>query len=252
MRSVLFVDVEAVPDADTARRVAGHTGSDEEALAAVAPPRSDDETYGFPKPLYHRVVAISCGLADANGTMKALRSVGEAGDDEQTLLSAFWVAFTKMARQGVRIVTWNGRGYDLPVLVQRGLMHGINVSAYVGNPNYMHRYRDDHLDLMDWFSNYRASTPLSQNEMAAVLGVPGKLDVNGSEVAELYEAGDIETIRQYCTCDVATLALIYARLAPLAGWAGVDETQALEESTYRIMQQIPLWAERVPGERVSG
>lgn len=79
--------------------------------------------------------------------------------------------------------------------------------------------------------------------MAHLLGVPGKLGVDGGDVAELIAKGDLETVCQYCTCDVATLALIYARLGPMAGWFLSGHAQKLEESVSRLMAAVPLWSQ---------
>lgn len=136
MRPTLFLDIEAVPDAALAQRVSGIKGEGIAALATVASPKNEFEPFGFLKPLYHQVVAISIGLTEPDVSVSTLRSIGALGADERTLLERFWGGFAAMSRKNSRVVSWNGRGYDLPVLVQRGLLHGIDVSAYLSDANY--------------------------------------------------------------------------------------------------------------------
>lgn len=236
MRRTLALDVEAVADADMARRVIGDAAlSDEEALSRVAPPRRPGEVWRFPKPLYWRVVAIAVGLVSAAGELEELKCI--EGETEEELLTGFWRGFGALARRGARIVTFNGRGFDLPVLVERALFHRISTRPYLADRDFLQRYGDRHLDVMDAFSNFRAHTVLSQQELATVLHIPGKPGMTGADVAGLYEKGDLATIREYCLNDVATLLLILARLGPDAGWLRTEEGGRLEASLRRRLRE---------------
>lgn len=177
MRPSLVFDIETVPDPDLARALADAEGlSDKAALARVAPPRDDTEPYRFPKPLYHRVVAISVAVVNGGGGVERLKPLGGAGGDERGLLEEFWEGIR--AHDGIRLITFNGRTFDLPVLVQRSLFLGLSPGPLLQKA-YRYRYGDDHLDLCDFLSNYRASEPLKQDEMALMLGVPGKIGLDG-------------------------------------------------------------------------
>ncbi len=236
MRPVLVFDVETVVDAAMARKVLGRPGlSDAEALPLVAPPRGADEPYGFPKPLYHRVVEIAvCSLA-ADGGVDVLRPLS-AGDDERALLHDFWAGFAHRA-PGVRLVTYNGRRFDVPVLTQRALAHGVSPAA-LWRADYRQRFHDSHLDIMDALSDYGSSTPLSQHELAAMLGIPGKLGVGGADVRELWAEGRSQDIAAYCSCDVATLTLAFARLGPIAGWCAQAEATRIEEGVRTALHAL--------------
>lgn len=227
MRPALIVDVETVVDADMARRVLGQSDlGDDAAMALVAPPRAADDVHGFPKPLYHRVVEISvCALA-GDGTVEALRPLGPQ-QDERALLHGFWSGFGRRA-PGVRLVTYNGRRFDVPVIVQRSLLHGLSPAA-LWRDDYRHRFRDSHLDVMDVLSDYGGSPALSQHEAAALVGAPGKLGVAGDDVRQLHAEGRHEDIAAYCTCDVATLTLLFTRLGAHAGWCSASEREGIEQ-----------------------
>lgn len=245
MRSRLFLDIETVPDPEMARRVQGLPPSapDQEAMIAVAPPRHDGEAFSFPKPLYHRVVAISIGVVSERSAFLELKAID--GDDETQLVSRFWSGFEAMSEHSdpPQIVTWNGRSFDLPVLVQRAFALKISPRPYLSRPDYLNRYRDMHLDVMDWLSCFRASPQLSLHEAAMMLGVPGKVGVDGGDVASLIAAGDVTKVRRYCTADVATLMRVFATMAPAAGWMGKGPAEALDTAvTAYMLAGDTLWS----------
>ncbi|WP_375460804.1 hypothetical protein [uncultured Enterovirga sp.] len=136
------------------------------------------------KPIWHRVVAISFVEARIEQpqdggeryVVECCRSGGEAGWDERRLLQAYWKHF---AKRRARIVTWNGKGFDLPVLRLRAMMHGIPAEAWFtrGNKweNYTQRYAPDwHCDLMEQLADYGASAKLAMDDVALAMGLPGR------------------------------------------------------------------------------
>ena len=225
MRPILVFDTETVVDADMARRVVGDMElPDADGLARVAPPRNDGEAFSFPKPLYHRVVEVAVCVVTSEGKVETLKPLGPAAD-ERTLLQAFWGGFGR--HSGTRLVTYNGRKFDVPVLVQRALANGVSPAPiYAGD--YRQRFRDSHLDVMEVLSDYGSSLALSQHEMATLLGVPGKLGVDGGDVRVLWAEGKTADIAAYCTCDVATLTLSFARLGIHTGWCTEGEADQIE------------------------
>lgn len=185
----------------------------------------------FPKPLWHRVVAISYVQArierDSGSTryaVEACRSGGEPGWDEERLLRGFWAHFE---RHRFQVVTWNGRAFDMPVLLQRAMVHGIATPAWYarghGRMSYGQRYADRHVDLMDVLSGHGASTRLGLDEACAALGLPGKPGTSGADVADLIAAGELGRVRDYCESDALNTHLLFLRQAFAAG--GLDATQ---------------------------
>jgi len=123
-------------------------------------------------------------------------------------------------------VSWNGSGFDLPVLHYRGLMHGAVADHYwdMGEAdreskwnNYISRYHMRHLDLMDLLAKYmpRANAPL--DAMAKLCGFPGKLGMDGGQVYTQYLDGQTEDIRRYCETDVMNTYLLYCRFQQMRG-----------------------------------
>jgi predicted PolB exonuclease-like 3'-5' exonuclease len=161
------------------------------------------------------VIAISCALRDRDSFR--VWSLGAETDGEAVLIQRF---FDGVAKYTPQLVSWNGGGFDLPVLHYRGLVHGVKARRYwdTGDDdrefrynNYISRYHQRHLDLMDLLALYqpRANAPLDQ--MAQLLGLPGKLGMDGSQVWDAYRAGKLTDIRRYCETDVVNTYLVFLR-----------------------------------------
>ena len=123
-----------------------------------------------------------------------------------------------MAKWEPTLVTWNGRGFDLPVLMLRSLRYGVSAPWYYRKPAYRYRYSTDgHLDLCDVLSDHGATRMTSLHGAARLIGLPGKDGVDGSQVEALYRTGQIEALRGYCLSDVAQTAFLFLRYRLLAG-----------------------------------
>jgi predicted PolB exonuclease-like 3'-5' exonuclease len=193
-RSLFVFDIETVPDREH------HAGE------------------GFPKPLFHRVVAIAFLGAeiepDSGHELYHLREVrcgGEAGYGEEDLIRAFFSYFERLRP---RLVSFNGRSFDLPVLKYRALVHGVS-APWLREGNYGYRYSlDRHCDLMEALPDFGATTRRKLDEVCAVLGLPGKLGIDGSMVEQLHDAGRTEEIRNCCELDVLNTYLVYPGSLP--------------------------------------
>ncbi len=220
----LFVfDIETVPDTDAAPNLTGIESADiGERRAAIEAYHLDitDGKNAFPRQPFHKVVAISFLEAEIERDggregyiLRDLRSGGEADYDEARLLQGF---FTYLERQKPRLVSFNGRTFDLPVLKYRAMVHGISApwlhkSGDKWN-SYGYRYATDwHCDLLDVLSDFGASARVKLNEVCAAFGFAGKFGVDGSMVAQMVDDGKIEDVRNYCETDVLNTYLVYLR-----------------------------------------
>lgn len=223
MTPILVFDIETVPDVEGLRKLYGHAGTDSDAAVAQAAFERRREATGSDfLPLHlHRVVAISCALRDRDSFR--VWSLGEPGEPERDLVQRFFDGIEKYTPQ---LVSWNGSGFDLPVLNYRALVHGVQASRfwYLGEDdrdfkwnNYISRYHMRHLDLMDLLAMYqgRGNAPLDQ--IAQLLGLPGKLSMDGSKVWDAFLAGEIAAIRNYCETDVANTYLVFLRFQRVRG-----------------------------------
>ena len=222
-RSLFVFDIETVPDTNAVPNLTGFTEPDVEARRAELERYHLEITDGrnaFPRKLFHRVVAISFLEAEIESAgaqetyyLKELRSGGEAGFDEVQLLQGFFQYFEQLKP---RLVSFNGRTFDLPVLKYRAMAHGIAAPWLYGAGDkwnsYNSRYAMNwHCDLLDLLRDYGASTAVKLSEVCAVMGFPGKFGAEGSEVTKMIDTGDIQGVRDYCETDVLNTYLVYLR-----------------------------------------
>jgi predicted PolB exonuclease-like 3'-5' exonuclease len=218
----LVFDIETVPDVDYGRRALGLAGlSDAEVAAAMFALRREETGSDFLPLQQHRIVAIACLLR--RGELLKLWSLGEAGSGEQELLERF---FDGIERLSPELVSWNGGGFDLPVMHYRCLLHGVRAARYweTGEEdsafrynNYLNRFHWRHIDLMDVLSGYQNRGRASLADIALLLGLPGKLGFSGGQVWDAYRAGNIEGIRRYCETDVLNTYLIFLAFERMRG-----------------------------------
>jgi predicted PolB exonuclease-like 3'-5' exonuclease len=223
MTPVLVFDIETVPDVAGLRTLHGlyDKVSDMEVAEMAFQMRRQKTGNDFLQHHLHRVVAISCALRE--GDTFRVWSLGTPEDDEGTLIRRFFDGLDKYTPQ---LVSWNGGGFDLPVLHYRSLIHGVQCARYweMGEDdkdfkwnNYISRYHSRHLDLMDLLALYtgRANAPL--DDLAKLIGFPGKLGMDGSKVWGAYQEGGLNDIRNYCETDVVNTYLVYARFQLMRG-----------------------------------
>jgi 3'-5' exonuclease len=220
---VLVFDLETIPDVSGLRTLLGSDAalSDAEVAAQAFSARREKTGSDFLQHHLHRVAAISCVFRDDEGFR--VRSLGSLDDAEPKLIQDFYRIVERYTPQ---LVSWNGGGFDLPVLNYRALIHGINAARFweMGDEdrdfkwnNYLSRYHTRHLDLMDHLAMYtgRANAPL--DDLAKLCGFPGKMGVDGSQVWSLYQEGRLQEIRDYCETDVVNTYLVYCRYQLLRG-----------------------------------
>ncbi len=248
MRYWMVFDIETVPDAQAGRRWLDLSADLPDAEVRRRMLEARREAAGqsdFLKPPFHQVAAISAALIDGDGIIRRLGPLGSSQDPEAALLRDF---FQVVEEVQPRLVGWNSSGFDIPTLLYRAMRHGIQTEAFyrVGEPYHGYRKRYDeesHLDLMDILSGYGASARVTLDEMANLLGVPGKMGVDGSQVMDLYEAGELERIRHYCSHDVLTTTLVFMHYAYHRGWLDGEKRQSLWSSAKRwVLEGDPaLW-----------
>jgi hypothetical protein len=251
MIPTLVFDIETIPDTDGLKKLLdlpADTSAEEVANIAFHQRRQHNGSEFLPLQ-QHRVCAISCVLRSSEGFR--VWSLGTADEGEGKLIQRFFDGIEKYTPQ---LVSWNGGGFDLPVLHYRSLIHGIQAPRYwdMGDDdrefkwnNYISRYHMRHLDLMDLLAMYqpRANAPL--DEIAQLCGFPGKLGMDGSKVWDAYKNGEIEAIRNYCETDVVNTYLVFLRFQLMRGVLNADEHQS-EVKLVRdslAMETAPHWQE---------
>jgi len=240
MATVLVFDIETIPDVAGLRRLDGLPASlsDTEVAEKAIADRLAKTGSEF-LPLYlQKIIAISCVIRRTTKEGLPQIKVGSLGtpqDDEKVLVQAFFDLIEKYTPQ---LVSWNGSGFDLPVLHYRALANHIQAPRYweMGESqendsrdfkwnNYISRYHMRHLDMMDLLAKFngRANAPL--DGLAKLCGFPGKMGMDGSQVWPAYQDGKIDEIRAYCETDVVNTYLMYCRFQLMRGGFSLAEYQ---------------------------
>lgn len=223
MQPTLVFDIETIPDTDGIRTLLGlpaDTSASDVANIAYHQRRQHNGSDFLPLH-QHKVCAISCALRE--GQHFKVWTLGDAESSEAEIIQRFFDGIEKYTPQ---IISWNGSGFDLPVLHYRAMINQVQAPRYwdLGEDdkdfkwnNYISRYHMRHLDLMDVMAMYnaRANAPLDQ--VAQLCGFPGKLGMDGSKVWDAYQAGEIAAIRDYCETDVANTHLVFLRFQLMRG-----------------------------------
>lgn len=196
------------------------------------PIAESSEAERLPAPPHHKVVVIGALSMSEKHEPRKLGCVGE-GKDERGILSDF-AKFLEEKRP--TLVTYNGRGFDLPVIACRCLRHGIPLRHYYASRDVRYRFSPDgHLDLMDYLADHGAAKPAKLDVLAKLCGLPGKVGVDGKDVGPLVHAGRLEEVRNYCLCDVVQTTGLFLRAELLRG--ELDPTQYRQAMT-QLLQLI--------------
>ncbi len=192
--------------------------------------RSNQRSDFFPVP-FHIPIAIATLQADENYRIRSLGCFGADRFSESEMVAKFWQIFEKVET----LVSFNGRGFDLPVLEAQALKHKLSLPRYFGAGQWKSNYRGNrysdsyHIDLCDFLANYGASGRNSMNLFSKLTGLPGKYSIAGEDVEYLFRLGRQKEINQYCITDVLQTYLLFLRVELMRGKldkAGYEEAIA--------------------------
>lgn len=232
--TILVFDIETIPDIDAGRKLYHLDGlSDQDTANALFALRRAKVGHDFLPHYLQKIVAISLVISNAN--QLKVWTLGDEQSDEPELIQRF---FTGIDKHLPTLVSWNGSGFDLPVIHYRSLLHGIAAPTYweIGENqqafrwnNYLNRFHYRHLDLMDVLAAYQNKAFAPLDDIASMLGFPGKMGMSGAKVWEEYQAGNLKGIRDYCETDVLNTYCVYLRFEQIRGILSASEyNQALE------------------------
>ena len=240
MSPVLAFDIETIPDIAGLRLLRGADAalSDADVHAAEIADRAARNKSDFLPPHLQRVLVVSCVFRGSQGlVVRSFVDLERDGRSEEgDVIQAF---FDRVEKYKPQLVSWNGGGFDLPVLQQRGMRHGVVAGRYwdMGQDddsdrehrynNYISRYHLRHVDLMDLLALYQSKANAPLDAMAKLCGFPGKLGMDGSQVYAAYLEGRRDEIRRYCETDVMNTYLLWLRFEKMR--ARLDETSYLRE-----------------------
>ena len=237
--NVLVFDIETIPDVQAGRRIHNLTDlSDAEVGQAMFAMQRAKNGSDFLPHYLHQIIAISAVMT--KGQQIKVWSLGDEQSNEKDLITRFFAGIDKYTPV---LVSWNGSGFDLPVLHYRTLLHGVTARLYWEHGdqessfrwnNYLSRYHYRHIDLMDLLAAYQNKAFAPLDDIALLLGFPGKMGMNGGKVWENYLNGNLKSIRNYCETDVLNTYGVYLRFELMRGELSTNEyeTSITQLKTY--------------------
>ena len=238
--NILVFDIETVPDTEGGAKLLDLKGLSKKNIIKAMEHTQFQKNGNIFQPLHlHKIIAIS--VLYKNNEKLSLLSLGEEDSKESDLLKLFFGIIDKYQPQ---LVSWNGKGFDSPVMHYRALLHGISSIKYWDKGendrdfkwnNYLNRYHDRHLDLMDVLSGFKK--PASLTDIAQLIGAPGKYGIDGSKVADYYLENDIKKIRDYCETDVLNTYLVYLRYQLLSSSVTSEKYNDLIKEIFSLLDE---------------
>lgn len=179
----------------------------------------EDKPDQFPPIPVHKIVSIGGMLLSVegiNGEKKKNKVLwfGNFGkpDDEVSMIRGF---LQMIDDEYPDLVSYNGRGFDLPVIEHRCMRWGIQ-APHIFEWHLRNRFKEEgHLDLQDLLTNFGATFRSKLSDICSALGMPGKMDVDGSKVSDMIADGKQQDVDSYCLCDVAETAWLLIRFLHL-------------------------------------
>jgi hypothetical protein len=233
---VLFFDLEWVPDANGAKRLYNLPAETTELEAMEELWRhtakySEDNPRPFLKYMFSRVVSIAFlsrksvfrdGEQRTEFSLNSLPRLPIETDDvdEAAIIERFLFIIGDRRPQ---LVGFNSAESDIQVLIQRGLINEIAAPAFCKRPDkpwegpdyFDARNSEAHLDLIKRFSGGAMQPRL--DELAKLCGFPGKIDVRGDQVTDLWLARDLTKIIEYNQLDTLNTYLLWLRIVYFCG-----------------------------------
>ncbi|GIW78821.1 MAG: hypothetical protein KatS3mg105_0628 [Gemmatales bacterium] len=232
----LVVDTESVPDGKLLKLVKYPDDeiSTEEAISLAQQEALERSGSDFLPVSMQYPVAVCVARVGADFRLHSVTCLDAPQFRPRQIVEDFWRGVALY--QGARLVTFNGRCFDMPLLELAAFRYGVSAADYFRTSR--HRYAG-HLDLMDWLTNYgafRLSGGL--NLLSKILGKPGKMSIAGDQVYSLYQAGKLQEINDYCMADTLDTYFVFLRTRVLTGEISLArETELVQEARAWISEK---------------
>ncbi len=239
----IVFDIESVPDAALIKSVKYHDIEIDEAGAVrrfqeEILANSGGSTYFIPV-TFQYPVALCAAKVREDFTLAELVSLDEGEFRTLEITRQYWDMVEKQYRDAV-LVTFNGRGFDIPLMELMAFRYAIPVSRHFRDKfSVRNRFSARHIDLHDWLSNYNAIRMVGGlNLLAKVIGKPGKMETTGDEVYDLYMAGRIGEINSYCFHDVLDTYFVFLRTRVMLGEISPNREKEIVEKARGMIESL--------------
>jgi predicted PolB exonuclease-like 3'-5' exonuclease len=248
----LIFDTESVPDGKLLARTK-YPGEKLSPEAAVARAQAEALEYthnrsDFVPVAFQYPVAVCVLRVDAAYNLQAVKCLDAPQFRPRKIVEDFWnglAAYKEKYKEKIRLVTYNGRGFDLPLLELAAFRYGCAARDYFQSSR--NRFGGGHFDIMDWFCNYGAlRLQGGLNLLSKLLGKPGKMDVTGHAVYQMHLDGKAQEINDYCMWDTFDTYFVFLRTRVLAGELTLEQEHI---QVMRAREWMTAKAEELPGLR---
>lgn len=251
---ICVFDIESVPDVTFLREKFGYTGDDYEVCLQAFKAQNEASGNDFLPIAFHKIISIASVVCDEFGRFQKVGVFGrKAGlpnenEIEKATLGDFLKWFNK---NQPKLVSFNGRGFDIPTMMLRAMKYNLESLAYYEQDNakfnknkwenYRQRYSERfHTDLLDSLGHYGSVRGIKLDDVASMCGLPGKYDVSGGDVFELYyKEKNLVKIDEYCESDVLNTYWVYLKYEILKGNMSLEDYVG-------ILQD---WREKLPSNK---
>jgi 3'-5' exonuclease len=231
----LVIDTESVPDGRllSAVKYAGENLSPEAAVErARGEARETSWTGSDFLPVSFQVpVAVSVLRVGPDFALQGLSCLDAPQFRPREVVKTFWLG---VATYKAKLVSFNGRGFDMPLLEMAAFRYGYSAREYYQNSR--NRFNGP-IDLMDWLSNFGACRMTGGlNLLAKLLGKPGKMEVSGEQVYQLHRDGKLQEINDYCLCDTLDTYFVFLRTRILTGDLNLEQEAELVSNAKDLLR----------------
>lgn len=257
---ICVFDIETVPDVELLAKDFLESDTKGIQLCQMAMTKQKEKSGSDFLPItYHRIVSIASVVSDEYGRFIKVGNFGKKEENgayedanvmEKCLLEDFLKFFNKSQP---KLVSFNGRGFDLPVIMLRAMRYNLHAIAYYEQDNsafnkskwenYRQRFSERfHTDLLDSLGHFGLARSLKLDNVCSTLGIPGKYDMNGSDVYKIYYDETMTLnekmtkIDEYCQSDVLNTYWVYLKYELLKGELALEDYYSILED---FCQKIP-------------
>ena len=233
-----IVDIETRIDKNLARAIYfPHAEVSEEKAYTQARARLQQEQGNDFFPLsFHIPISIAVGQVNDERVLTAVETVDESDYSEESIVRTFW---QRLERFSGTLVTFNGRSFDLPVLELYALKYGCQAQRYFSGKARNRYAEEGHFDLYDFLTNYGVHRLRGGfNLLAKMIGLPGKTEIDGSMVQQLWQEGRLGDIHRYCRHDVIQTYFLFLRVELIRGRMTPEQYEHAQGQSVKFREEL--------------